>query len=100
VSNTTLSNSTTPAILTTNYGTHFYITNSGFSNLTLPTSTWPTDANAYWLLRNATGTYLSITTTYTGTGGGASALLTIAPANSATVMFVSNTSGSAAYAFF
>ncbi len=100
VTGTTLSNTTTPAILTTNYGTHFYITNSGFSNVTLPASLWPVDSNAYWVLRNATGSYLSVSTTYTGTGGGSASTLTIPPANSTTIMFVANTTGSGAYAFF
>jgi hypothetical protein len=100
VSGTSLTTSTTPAILATNYGTYFNITNSGFNTLTLPTSTYATDANAYWVLRNNTGAYLSISVTYTGTGGGGASTLTIPPANSTTIMFTSNTSGSGAYTFF
>jgi hypothetical protein len=100
VTGTSLTPSTTPAITSNNYGTYFNITNSGFSTLTLPTSTYSTDANAFWVLRNNTSSYLSITTTYTGTGGGGSATLSIPPANSTTLMFTSNISGSAAYTFF
>jgi hypothetical protein len=100
VTGTSLTGGTTPSITTLNYGTYFNITNSGFNTLTLPTSTYSTDSNAFWVLRNNTSTYLSITTTYTGTGGGGSATLTIPPANSTTIMFTSNTSGSNAYTFF
>jgi hypothetical protein len=100
VTSNSLTTATTPAITSNNYGTHFYITNSGFATLTLPPSTWPRDANAYWVLRNATGTYLSVNTTYTGTTNGGASALTIPPANSVAIMFVSNTSGIGAYAFF
>jgi hypothetical protein len=100
VTGTSLTPSTSPAITNTNYGTYFNITNSGFNTLTLPTSTYSTDSNAFWVLRNNTSSYLSITTTYTGTGGGGSASLVIPPTNSTTIMFTSNTSGSNAYTFF
>jgi hypothetical protein len=100
VTGTSLTPATTPAITSSNYGTYFNITNSGFNTLTLPTSTYSTDSNAFWVLRNNTASYLSITTTYTGTGGGGSGSLTIPPANSTTIMFTSNTSGSNAYTFF
>jgi hypothetical protein len=100
VTGTSLTTGTTPPISNTNYGTYFNITNSAFNTLTLPTSTYSTDSNAYWVLRNNTSSYLSITTTYTGTGGGGSASLVIPPANSTTIMFTSNTSGSNAYTFF
>jgi hypothetical protein len=100
VTGTSLTTGTTPAITNTNYGTYFNITNSGFNALTLPTSTYSTDSNAFWVLRNNTSSYLSITTTYTGTGGGGSGSLVIPPANSTTIMFTSNTSGSDAYTFF
>jgi len=100
VTGTSLTGGTTPSITNTNYGTYFNITNSGFNTLTLPTSTYSTDANGHWVLRNNTSSYLSITTTYTGTGGGGSASLVIPPANSTTIMFTSNASGSNAYTFF
>jgi hypothetical protein len=86
--------------LSTSYGTHYSITNSGFNALTLATSVYSTDANAYWVFRNNTGTYMNISVTYTGTGGGGFAAIVIPPANSTTIMFISGTSGSNAYAFF
>jgi hypothetical protein len=41
--------------------TTFYITNSGFNSITLPSTTATTDGGLYWTLRNATYTTLSIT---------------------------------------
>jgi hypothetical protein len=97
---TTLTSSTSPSITNTSYGTHYNILTSGLASITLPTSSTTTDLNAYWVFRNNTGTYLSILVTYTGTGGGGSSTLTIPPATSTTIMFVSGTSGIGAYAFF
>jgi hypothetical protein len=86
------------------FGTHFNITNSGFSNVA-----WGftpvfggSDSNAYYVFRNNTGTYLSVTMQYTG--GFSSAPnnpVTIAPANSVTIM-VTNTGsgGSSNYVLF
>ena len=82
------------------YGTHYNITNASFSSIVLPTSSGTTDLNAYWVFRNNTGTYLLVSVTYTGTGGGGVSTLTIPPSTSTTIMFVANTSGSAAYAIF
>ena len=99
-----LTSGTSPSINATSYGTHYNIINSGFNAITLPSSTASTDLNAYWVFRNNTGSYLSITVTYTGNGGGSSptnqGVLTIPPATSTTIMFVTNTFGSGAYAFF
>jgi hypothetical protein len=68
------------------YGTHFNITTSALAAITLPTITWASDSNAYWVFRNNTGTYLSITFTYTSAGTTAPTNpVTIPPANSVTV---------------
>jgi hypothetical protein len=100
VTGTSLTTISTPAILATNYGTFFNITNSGFNTLTLPTSTYATDSNAYWVLRNNTGVYLNVTVTYTGSGGGGAGTAVFPPATSTTLMFTSNAAGSNAYTFF
>jgi hypothetical protein len=100
VTGTSLTTASTPAILATNYGTFFNITNSGFNTLTLPSSTYATDSNAYWVLRNNTGVYLYVTVTYTGTGGGGAGNVSIPPATSTTLMFTSDAAGSNAYTFF
>jgi hypothetical protein len=86
----------------TTYGTHYSITTSAVTAITLPTSTNTTDNNAYWVFRNNTGTYLSITVTYTGTGASSpTGTVTIPPANSLTIMYIGGTgSGSSYYAFF
>jgi hypothetical protein len=69
------------------YGTHFNITTSGLTAITLPTIVWASDSNAYWVFRNNTGTYLSITFTYTSAGTTAPTNpVTIPPANSVTVL--------------
>jgi hypothetical protein len=97
VSNMTLTSSTTPAIDGNTYGTFYYITNSAFNTLVLPSSYI---IGQHWIFRNATTTYLSVNVTYTGSGGGGVSTLTFPPLNTITIMFASNTSGSAAYAFF
>jgi hypothetical protein len=61
VTGTFLNGSTTPAITTSTYGTYYNITNSGMTGMGLPTT--PTDAGAFWVLRNNTGGSLSITLT-------------------------------------
>jgi len=73
-------------ILTTiSYGTYYYITNSLFSQVTLP-SPAPSagDGGAFWVLRNNTSIYLSITLTNPGT---LSSPLVIPPSNSATIVW-------------
>jgi hypothetical protein len=96
VSNMTLTSSTTPAIEVNTYGTHYYITNSAFNTLVLPSAN---TTGQHFIFRNATSTYLSVNVTYTGTGGGGVSTLTFPPLNTITIMFVSG-SGSSAYAFF
>ena len=69
------------------FGTHYNITNSGFSALTLPTINWSNDSNGYWVFRNNTSSYLSTTITYTTAGTTAPTNpVVIPPANSTTIM--------------
>lgn len=72
------------------YGTYYYITNSGFANLTLPAITSTTDTGAFWVLRNNTSSYLSVTLA-AGSGLPVEALpsspLVIPPSNSATIVW-------------
>jgi len=103
VTGTSLTPSTSPAITASKYGYYYNITNSRFNTLTLPTSSASTDSGSFWVLRNATQSYLNITVTYTGTTGDGSAssgVVTIPPANSLTIAFTSSGSGSGAYTFF
>jgi hypothetical protein len=69
------------------YGTHFNITNSAFATMTLPTVVWANDSNGYWVFRNNTSSYLSVTITYTTAGTTAPTNpVVIPPANSTTIM--------------
>jgi len=69
------------------YGTHFNITASSITGITLPTVVGSTDSNAYWVFRNNTAGYLSITFTYTTAGTTyPTNPVTIPPANSLTMM--------------
>jgi hypothetical protein len=73
---------TSATLSSSNYSTYFYLTNSGFNALTLPSSTSTADGGRYWVLRNATNTYLSITLTNTLN---LISPVTIAPTNSLTL---------------
>ena len=73
---------TSQTLSSANYGTYFYLTNSGFNAITLPSTTATSDGGKYWVLRNATSTYLSITLTNTLN---LTSPLNIAPANSLTL---------------
>ena len=96
-SNTSGAPLTLPA--TNAYGTHFNITNTGFGFVQI-TSQASADANAYWVFRNNTGTYLSITVSYTTTASGPTTM-TIPPANSVTLMYTgATTSVTTGYVFF
>jgi hypothetical protein len=69
------------------YGTHFNITTTAITAITIPTVTGATDSNAYWVFRNNTGTYESITFTYTTAGTTfPTNPVTIPPANSVVLM--------------
>lgn len=82
-----VSSGTSLTVSANSYGTHFNITASTLTGITLPTITWSTDSNAYWVFRNNTGTYLSITFTYTGSYTSAPTNpVAIPPANSTTIM--------------
>jgi hypothetical protein len=82
--NVTTSNLTVAA---NSYGTHYNITNSAFATMILPTVLWPQDSNGYWVFRNNTSTYLSVTITYTTAGTTAPTNpVVIPPANSTTIM--------------
>jgi hypothetical protein len=50
---------------TGNLNRSFYLTNSGFNALALPSVTNAYDGGTFWSLRNATGTTMSITLTNT-----------------------------------
>jgi hypothetical protein len=82
-----VSSGTSLTISANTYGTHFNITTSALTGITLPTVTGSTDSNAYWVFRNNTAGYLSITFTYTTAGTTYPANpVTIPPANSLTMM--------------
>ena len=69
------------------YGTHFNITTTAITGITIPTVTGATDSNAYWVFRNNAGTYLSTTFTYTTAGTTfPTNPVTIPPANSVVLM--------------
>jgi len=78
---------TSLTVPTNSFGTHYNITNSGFSSLTLPAINWSNDSNGYWVFRNNTSSYLSTTVTYTTAGTSAPTNpVVIPPANSTTIM--------------
>jgi hypothetical protein len=82
---------TTHTIATSSYGSLYNITTSALSNLTWPVVTMPGDSNAYWILRNSTGVYLSVTSTYStavSTGTALPSPMSIAPGTSVNVMVV------------
>ena len=68
------------------YGVYYYITNSGFNSIVFTSVTPTPSAGWYIVLRNNTGSYLSITTTGASAGLLASAF-TIPPANSITIAY-------------
>jgi hypothetical protein len=80
---------TSQTLSSTNYNNYFYLTNAGFNAVTLPATTATTNAGAFWSLKNATSSSLSITLTNTLT---LSSPLVIPPTNVSTLVI----SGSAA----
>ena len=83
------------------YGTHFNITTSSLTGITLPTVVWSTDSNAYWVFRNNTAGYLSVTFTYTGSYTSAPTNpVTIPPANSVTLMLTYPSGSTSNYVLF
>jgi hypothetical protein len=72
---------------TGSFGTHYDITDRGFSTLTLPTINWSSDSNGYWVFRNNTSSYLSTTVTYSGSyTSSPSNPVIIPPSNTTTIM--------------
>jgi hypothetical protein len=68
------------------YGTHYNITTSGIVGITLPTGITSNDSNAYWVFRNNTAGYLTVTFTYQTSGTTPANPVTIPPTNSLTMM--------------
>jgi hypothetical protein len=73
----------TLTVASSGYGTYYSLENPLFSNITLPASTVSADGGAFWLLRNNTGTYMSITVTNTLT---LTSPLALPPGNNATIV--------------
>jgi hypothetical protein len=80
VTETSLTSGTSPAISTATYSTYYDITNRAFNTLTLPSTT---DTGAFWVLRNNTSVYLSITVTLTS--GSGPSRITIPPSSAVTI---------------
>jgi sugar lactone lactonase YvrE len=92
---------TSLTVASNSFGTHYNITNSGFSSLTLPTINWSNDSNGYWVFRNNTSSYLSTTVTYTTAGTSAPTNpVVIPPANSNTIMVTYPGATSSNYVLF
>ena len=84
---------------TASYGIYYYISNSGFSNITLTSVTGFT--GWFVTLRNNTTSYLSVAVTGQ-TNSTPATPFTIAPSNATTIAFDTNynSGGTAGYAFF
>jgi hypothetical protein len=83
------SSGTSLTLASSNYNNYFYLTNSGFNAMTLPSATATTDSGSFWTLRNATSSHLSITVTNTLT---LTSPLAIPPQNSVTLTVSGSTS--------
>lgn len=73
---------TSQTLSSSNWNQYFYLTNTGFNALTLPSSTATSNGGSFWTLRNATNAYLSITLTNTLS---LTSPLVIPPANAVTL---------------
>lgn len=76
---------------TSNDGTYYYMTNTGFNALTF---TFPGNniaPGAFNVFRNTTGTNMSVTLTYSGGGSGIATPLVINGSNSATIVWNGST---------
>jgi len=80
---------TSLALGSNNANRSFYLTNSGFNAVSLPSSTNAYDGGTYWSLRNATGSSMSITLTNTLN---LTSPLTIASSNTQTLVVSRDTS--------
>jgi hypothetical protein len=74
---------TSLTLTTASAGFYYYLSNSGFSNITLPLSV-PTVAGLFWTLRNATGSYLSATVQ---NSPNAISPLVLSPSNNTTLVY-------------
>jgi collagen type VII alpha len=72
---------------TSNDGTYYYITNTGFNGLTLTFPGNNVAPGAFNALRNSTASNLSVTLTYSGGGSGITSPLVINSSNSATIVW-------------
>jgi hypothetical protein len=86
---------TSLTLASSNYNNYFYITNSAFNAMTLPSSTATTLGGLFWSVRNATAGNLSITLTNTLTltsplviPSGNSATLAISGVNANTILLL------------
>jgi hypothetical protein len=72
-------------------GTFYNIANTGFNNITTATNTNVSGADGYfWVLRNNSGSYISISTITAGTNGSTVGIpnpLVIPPSNSVTLVW-------------
>ena len=81
---------TSLTLATASAGFYYYLSNSGFSNITLP-ATVPTTAGTFWTLRNATSSYLSVTV---ANNANLATPLILTPSNNTTIVVsVSGTNG-------
>lgn len=76
---------------TSNDGTYYYLTNTGFNGLTLTFPGSGAAPGAFNVFRNTTATNLSVTLTYSGGGSGITSPLTINGSNSATIVWTGST---------
>jgi len=97
----TVVSATSLSVAANSYGTHYNITNSAFATMTLPTIVWAQDSNGYWVFRNNTTSYLSVTITYTSAGTTAPTNpVVIPPSNSTTIMVTFPGGSSSNYVLF
>ena len=75
---------TSLTLTTASAGFYYYLSNSGFSNLSLP-GTLPTTAGLFWTLRNATSSYLSVTVA-NGYNSTPPSPLILTPSNNTTIV--------------
>jgi hypothetical protein len=94
-----VSSGTSITVASSSYGYHYNITTSGITGITLPTGITSTDSNAYWVFRNNTSGYLSITFTYQTAGTTPTNPVAIPPSNAVTMM-VTYPSSSLVYVLF
>ena len=94
-----VSSGTSITVAANTYGYHYNITTSGITGVTLPAGITSTDSNAYWVFRNNTSGYLSVTFTYQTAGTTPTNPVVIPPSNAITMM-VTYPSSSLVYVLF